>query len=164
MGTQVVNDARWVPDEQTISRLRAAQHTCYATAARRAARLLTATYDQALAPHRLRVGQFSLLYVVTLHGPISLAELAGLLTMDRTTIATNLKPLTREGLLTVEQAKRDRRIRDVSITQAGFTRLMEALPTWEQAQTDFVGALGADRASRLRAELRAVLNAAPKPW
>lgn len=164
MRTQAVNVAPWEPDEQTITTLRATQGTCYATAVRRAARLLTATYDQALAPHRLRVGQFSLLYTVTLHGPIPLVELAGLTAMDRTTMATNLKPLTREGLLTVEQAERDRRIHEVCITQAGVTRLMEALPSWQQAQADFVDVLGADRASHLRAELRAVLDAAPKPW
>lgn len=164
MRTQPVDDVAWAPDAQTVARLRSTQGTCYAAAARRAARLLTATYDQALAPHRLRVGQFSLLYTVALRGPIPLAELAQVMAMDRTTMATNLKPLTREGLLTVQQADRDRRIRDVGITRAGLTRLMAALPAWEQAQAEFADALGDDRAARLRAELHAVLDAAPRPW
>jgi DNA-binding MarR family transcriptional regulator len=135
--------------------------TCFAAAARRAARVLTAAYDQALAPSGLRIGQFSLLHSVALHGPLPLARLAEHLGMDRTTLTRNLKPMVREGLLAVMPGTQDHRVRAVAVTDHGAERLRQALPLWEGAQNDVTSGFGADRAARLRTELKAAAQTGP---
>lgn len=135
--------------------------TCFAAAARRTARVLTAAYDRALAPSGLRIGQFSLLHSVALHGPLPLARLAEHIGMDRTTLTRNLKPMVREGLLTVTPGTQDHRVRAVTVTDDGAERLRQALPLWEGAQTDVTADFGADRAARLRSELKAATQTGP---
>ncbi|MGY0061929.1 MarR family winged helix-turn-helix transcriptional regulator [Streptomyces sp. LZ34] len=141
--------------------LKETEGTCFAAAARRAARLLTAAYDRALAPSGLRIGQFSLLHSVALHGPLPLAQLAEHIGMDRTTLTRNLKPMVREGLLAVTPGAQDHRVRAVAVTNHGAERLLQALPLWEGAQADVAADFGVDRAARLRSELKAVARTGP---
>ena len=76
--------------------------TCNCLALRKASRYLTASYDQALAPIGLRATQFTILQKIIGGGELSIKELAEIIGMDRTTIATNLKPLIRAGLVRVD--------------------------------------------------------------
>lgn len=138
--------------------------TCTASAARRAARYLSAAYDHALAPTGLNVGQFSLLHAIALHGPLALGELATHVATDRTTLGKNLKPLERDGLVTTETSEHDRRVREVSITDAGLDRFLAAIDPWERAQAEFEAEFGANRADALRGELRGVLETGLHAW
>lgn len=137
---------------------------CNCFAARKAARYLTASYDRALAPVRLRATQFTILHKLALHGEMVITKLAETIGMDRTTIASNLKPLERDGLLTVATAAQDRRARNVAITDAGRGRLEEALPLWQSVQARFEDSFGAAEAAELRSRLRAVLGTGLDPW
>ena len=58
---------------------------------------------------------------------MTITGLADVIAMDRTTMASNLKPLVREGLVTVESSAADRRARIAAITPDGLTRLKAAL-------------------------------------
>ncbi len=89
---------------------------CNNLALRKAARYLGATYDKALAPAGLRGTQFSILQRLSAQGEMTITTLADVIAMDRTTMASNLKPLAREGLVTVETSAADRRARIVTIT------------------------------------------------
>ncbi|MFI9547933.1 MarR family winged helix-turn-helix transcriptional regulator [Streptomyces sp. NPDC052016] len=89
---------------------------------------LGATYDKALAPVGLRSTQFSTLQKLHSEGEVTISHLADLIAMDRTTMASHLKPLAREGLVTVETSATDRRARVAAITPEGAARLKEALP------------------------------------
>jgi len=100
---------------------------CNCLAARKAARYLTAAYDKALAPVGLRITQFTILNKLARLGPMTIKRLAAAIAMDRTTLATNLKPLERDGLL-VTAAAEDRRATTIEITKAGRAKLQEALP------------------------------------
>jgi DNA-binding MarR family transcriptional regulator len=84
--------------------------------------------------------------------------------MDRTTMASNLKPLAREGLVTVEPSPTDRRARIAAITPEGLARLKESLPLWRDVQGRFEENFGAEDAARLRATLAAVLDTGFTPW
>ncbi|WP_240797938.1 MarR family winged helix-turn-helix transcriptional regulator [Streptomyces sp. F001] len=139
-------------------------HACNNLALRKAARYLGATYDKALAPVGLRATQFSILQKLSAHGDVTISSLAEMIAMDRTTLATNLKPLAREGLVTVEPSAADRRARIVTITPDGLSRLKAALPLWKAVQAQFEEKFGADEAARLRASLEAVLDTGFKPW
>ncbi|MFJ9820063.1 MarR family winged helix-turn-helix transcriptional regulator [Streptomyces sp. NPDC101151] len=137
---------------------------CNNLALRKAARYLGATYDKALAPVGLRATQFSILQRLSAHGETTITTLADMIAMDRTTMASNLKPLAREGLVTVETSAADRRARIAAITPDGAARLKEALPLWRAVQAEFEESFGAEEAARLRASLEAVLDTGFQPW
>lgn len=84
--------------------------------------------------------------------------------MDRTTMASNLKPLAREGLVTIEPSAVDRRARIVTLTPEGLSRVQEALPLWRAVQARFEETFGDADAARLRASLEAVLETGFEPW
>ncbi|MFD0592352.1 MarR family winged helix-turn-helix transcriptional regulator [Catellatospora coxensis] len=65
---------------------------CNNLALRKAARYLGATYDKALAPSGLRATQFTILQKLNAHGELTIGGLADAMAMDRTTMASNLKP------------------------------------------------------------------------
>jgi DNA-binding MarR family transcriptional regulator len=137
---------------------------CNCTAGRTAARYLTAIYDKALAPVRLRTTQLSVLRRTALLGRTTITALAREIAMDRTTLAANLKPLEREGLLLVRPSATDGRARSIEITEAGLARLEQAVPLWQDAQDRFESAFGPQEAERLRTALLAVLDTGFDPW
>lgn len=137
---------------------------CNSTATRQAARYLSAYYDKTLAAAGLRATQFTILHRLAVDGQMPITALAESNAMDRTTLATSLKPLEREGLVTVRTAERDRRSRTVGITAAGLTKLEEAVPLWQAAQDRFEAAFGSDAAADLRNALRSVLDTGLAPW
>ncbi|MFF0794254.1 MarR family winged helix-turn-helix transcriptional regulator [Streptomyces spiralis] len=137
---------------------------CNNLALRKAARYLGATYDKALAAVGLRATQFSILQQLSAHGAMTITSLADTIAMDRTTMASNLKPLAREGLVTVEPSPTDRRARIAAITPDGLARLKEALPLWKDVQARFEENFGAEDAARLREALTAVLDTGFTPW
>jgi DNA-binding MarR family transcriptional regulator len=137
---------------------------CNNLALRKAARYLGATYDKALAPVGLRSTQFSILQKLHSQGEVTITQLADMIAMDRTTMASNLKPLAREGLVTVETSPADRRARIAAITPEGVVRLKEALPLWRAVQAQFEDNFGTTEAAQLRAALNAVLDTGFEPW
>jgi DNA-binding MarR family transcriptional regulator len=106
---------------------------CACFAVRRAARAITQHYDRALRPTGLRATQFTLLTVLALAGPLPMSRVAGRLGMERTTLTRNLRPLVRQGLVTVGDGD-DRRIRTLTLTTKGRRAAVAALPHWRQAQ------------------------------
>src|SRR5215468_3539004 len=119
---------------------------CNCRALRKASRYLTAAYDQALAPAGLRATQFTILQTLGREGEMMITSLADTMAMDRTTTASNLKPLARDGLVTVEPSTADRRARVVAITADGRDRLREAMPLWRDVQAQFENRYGATEA------------------
>ncbi|MED7828487.1 MarR family winged helix-turn-helix transcriptional regulator [Streptomyces chiangmaiensis] len=140
------------------------EDTCNNLALRKAARYIGATYDKALASVGLRGTQFSILQQLSAHGEMTITALADVIAMDRTTMASNLKPLAREGLVTVETSATDRRARIVTVTPEGVSRMRAALPLWEGVQAQFEESFGVDDAAHLRASLEAVLHTGFQPW
>jgi DNA-binding MarR family transcriptional regulator len=115
--------------------------TCACSNVRKVARAVTQLFDEMLQPTGLRSTQFTLLVAVARLGEAPMTQLSGVLVMDRTTLARNLKPLEHLGLLTVE-AGTDRRRHLVRLTERGSQALASALPYWEQAQQQVVTRLG----------------------
>lgn len=77
--------------------------------------------------------QFTLLVATRTLGPIAISQMAEVLVMDQTMPTRNLKPLEREGLLSVVPGKEDQRSREMSLTSKGLKRLEQALPLWQEA-------------------------------
>ena len=122
---------------------------CVCNKTRKAARVVTRLYDEALRPARLRATQFALLVALGDDGAMSIAALAKLMAMDRSTLTRNLRPLEAGGLV----ARGDegwRRSRSVEITAKGRARLRQGLPLWEAAQSEVLRRLGSANWARVQ--------------
>lgn len=100
---------------------------------RRASRAVTKIYDRALESSGLKATQFSLMMNMDAHGPLNISALAKLLTLDRTTLVRNLKPLEQAGLIAKNPSGNSRE-RQVSLTEKGRHAIALAVPYWKNAQ------------------------------
>ncbi|WP_377292305.1 MarR family winged helix-turn-helix transcriptional regulator [Rhizobium sp. SG2393] len=139
-----------IPFEATLL----VKDTCLCLHAQRAARALARLFDEALKPHGLTNGQFSLMMSLNRPVPAGMADVAHLLAMDRTTLTAALKPLERRGLVTVSEDPKDRRRKVLRLTGEGERLLAGALPVWRDTHAMLDRRL--PDIERLRADLRAV--------
>lgn len=123
---------------------------CNCTKLRRATRHITRFYDACLSESGLRVTQYSILGHLNHRGPKTMMELAELMTMDRATIGHNLRPLERDGLITIQVSEADRRARIVSITDEGLKRIELGRAGWDRAQVEFELQFGTEYAASMR--------------
>src|SRR5262249_56731323 len=75
--------------------------SCACHKVRMAARAVTRSYDEILRPTGLRATQVALLVAVATGEASSIAALAQVLGMDRSTLTRNLGPLESEGLVAI---------------------------------------------------------------
>ena len=132
---------------------------CNCLAVRQAARYITKFYDQFLAASGLRTTQFSILAKLRRLGLMTINALAAEMVMDRTTLGRNILPLERDGLIAVKRGSRDRRSKELRVTEAGEARFRAGVEGWVQAQRQFEKAFGAERTANMRALLHAVAAA-----
>jgi DNA-binding MarR family transcriptional regulator len=135
---------------------------CNCAALRRASRRVSQFYDSALAPSGIKSTQFAIFTEIDMRHdePPTMRDLAEALVMDQSTIGQNLRPLQRDGLISLQQDPSDRRRRFVRLTTPGRERFAAAQPLWAAAQARFEGCFGMQAAAELRAHL---LNIARDP-
>jgi DNA-binding MarR family transcriptional regulator len=126
---------------------------CLCLHIQRAARAVARRFDEALRPFGLTNGQFSLLMSLNRPESPTISEVSALLTMDRTTLTANLKPLSRRGLLEILADEKDRRSRRLKVTDAGRDVLAVALPVWRSTHDELDRLLSNDAPERLRQDL-----------
>ncbi|MDR7145041.1 MarR family winged helix-turn-helix transcriptional regulator [Rhizobium sp. BE258] len=131
---------------------------CNCTKVRRAARTLTRFYDECIAESGVKITQYSLLGYLKHRGPKTMLELADLMAMDRATVGHNLRPLERDGLVTIEVSEKDKRARIVSVTKKGLECITAGRPGWDRAQAAFDRAFGAAAAENLRETMDTVVD------
>ena len=100
---------------------------------RKTARLVAQVYDQQLRPLGLNNTKFTTLATTIMNAPISITDLADLLSTDRTTLTRNIKLLEKDDLLAIEPGD-DSRSRNVVATAQGKKLIKQALPEWKIAQ------------------------------
>ena len=88
-------------------------------------------------------GQFSMLMSLNRPKPATMASVASVLAMDRTTLTAALKTLARRELVVVATDPENRRSRLLSLTDQGRATLAAAVPIWEQTHAELEGLLGA---------------------
>jgi DNA-binding MarR family transcriptional regulator len=138
---------------------------CNYGALRLASRRVSALYDRHLIAVGLTTGQYSILVEIGRLGieeRPTLSRLAEALVMDRSALTHTLKPLVRDGLVSVTKDRRvgaDRRTRLIALTTKGRSRLEHGHRAWRQAQAEFEAGFGSQQATALRALLRLVLDA-----
>ena len=129
---------------------------CLCLHVQRAARVLARRFDDALRPHGLTNGQFSLLMSLNRPEPPAMGPVASLLAMDRTTLTAALKPLERRGLVQITPDPADRRSRVLKLTAKGRKLLAEALPVWKQTHDEIDREMPSTDPEALRQALRAL--------
>jgi DNA-binding MarR family transcriptional regulator len=130
--------------------------TCLCLHAQRAARALARRFDDALRPVGLNNGQFSLMMALNRPEPPTMAPVAELLAMDRTTLTAALKPLSRRGLVEAFADPGDRRGRRLRLTSAGHALLRGAVPIWKSTHAAVEAELQDMDAGSLRAALKSI--------
>lgn len=124
---------------------------------RKASRLLSQVYDQALKPTGLKATQFSLLMAVAGNDGITIGKLARPLGMDRTTLSRNARILEKKGLIRTREGE-DRRTQVLNLTENGAGLLLEAIPLWEQVQKQLIEKIGERQLEELLGSLRDLLR------
>ena len=128
---------------------------CVSFGLRKASRIATKFYDDALRPSGLRNTQFALLGALDNLGEASIGDLSERLATDGTTLTRNLEILVRRGLVENLEAE-DGRVRNVRRTDLGKATYDEAVPLWREAQKLVLDALGQTRWKEMRSELRKI--------
>jgi DNA-binding MarR family transcriptional regulator len=140
----------------------AAPHAaCTCGSLRKASRRISQFYDTALAPVGIKSTQFSILSEVERGsgaGPVTMCELASAMVMDRSTLGHNLRPLERDDLVVLRQARHDRRKHYVELTAKAKSLLPRARRLWRRAENRFETIFGKDPAAELRAVLLNIAN------
>jgi MarR family transcriptional regulator, temperature-dependent positive regulator of motility len=93
--------------------------------------------------------QYAALVAVSTNPAIDQVTLAGLIAYDRTTITGVVDRLVQKGLVARQESRRDRRARELKITDAGRRALRGMMPAVEAAQDILVRGLNDKEAKEL---------------
>ena len=117
---------------------------CACANLRRATRLVTQLYEDALRPAGITGPQFTLLQALKLAPGISQKQLGEMLGTDSTTLTRTLAPMRKRGWLDSRPAS-DRRALRLGLSKSGERKYEMTLPYWQAAQKRLKQALGETR-------------------
>jgi DNA-binding MarR family transcriptional regulator len=141
----------------TIEACQSAARVCICFTLRKAVRVATQIFDEALRPVDLRCTRFVTLLAIRLLGATDMGTLAESGVSDPTTVSCGVKPLRRRGLIT-RAVGVDQRKRLIMLTPAGYQILSDAYPYWQSAQADIARWLGQRRLDALHEGLNALVE------
>ncbi|MDO8271006.1 MAG: MarR family winged helix-turn-helix transcriptional regulator [Gammaproteobacteria bacterium] len=128
---------------------------------RRAARAVSKQYGAAMKDSDVQATQFSVLFILSKSGALSITDLANKMGLDRTSMSRNLTPLQSHGYISVSDEGMTR-AREVTITEAGNKALQDLMPMWRKAQAEFAEHLGVADTALLIELLRRVATIGTK--
>ena len=114
---------------------------CMCASFRRASRLLSQLYEDALRPLGLRATQFTILQAFSLAGEVTQGQLGQMLGMDSTTLTRTLTIMSRQGWIAKRRGE-DRREWRMRLSKKGEAQFKTAIPLWQQAQDGLRDRLG----------------------
>jgi DNA-binding MarR family transcriptional regulator len=135
-------------------------HKCTSLNLRRAARAASQFLENYLQPLGLHSSQFGILNCVSRFGSITMTSLAEEMSLDRTTVTRNLQIMERDGMVEVFEGK-DRRVREIALTDYGKEVLSRAIPLWQQAEADLDALLTEEQRKAILTIVSAVSFATP---
>ena len=116
---------------------------CVGYRVRRLSRVVSAIYDDAFGPLKLKISQFGILAMLSRRGPSSAVDLCRVVMMDKSTASRNLQRMRQRGWISVLQDSAGPG-QKVSLTAQGAQVLQKAYPPWRMAQEEATRRLGAD--------------------
>jgi DNA-binding MarR family transcriptional regulator len=111
---------------------------------RRASRVLSQIYDDAMRPFGLRMTQASILQALSLTGEKLQGDIAALLALDSTTLTRSIGILRKRGWIRRRKGA-DRRENWLSISKSGEAELARIQPAWTAVQKQVRSTLGEAR-------------------
>lgn len=131
---------------------------CNLIALRQAARQATQFYETFYESVGLRATQFGILQRLDGSEPVSINELAMAMVMDAATMGRAIKPLERDGYVSIGPG-RDGRTRALKLTRSGAAKLKSGWAAWRKATEAFEARIGGPEISEsLRNSLRHVVR------
>ncbi|HTJ94804.1 MAG TPA: MarR family winged helix-turn-helix transcriptional regulator [Pararobbsia sp.] len=132
----------------------------YELALRRAARYVSQQYAQKLDKIGITPPQFTILRKIARHEGLLMEDLVEEVVTDRSTLVRAVQILRKGGFVTSEVVQPGRR-NVFSLTPRGVACVARAREIWSEAQAEFEGRFGSERARRLRAELFGITRYQP---
>ena len=117
------------------------------------ARAVSRVYAEEMRSCGVKRSQFNILAVLMHTESITLSDFAERLFMERTTLSRNLKPLVKQGYVSVILSASDARVREISLTRKGIKKFREALELWRKAQEKLLRIYGEENWRKLEASL-----------
>jgi DNA-binding MarR family transcriptional regulator len=114
---------------------------CYAVRVRMLGRALTAMYDRALSDRGVSTAQLNILVFVGKVGACSPSDIGKGLSMERSTVSRNIRPLLDHGWLGAEETASGR-VQTLRLRPSGRKMLSSVLPAWRRAQAEAATLLG----------------------
>lgn len=121
---------------------------CLNFSMRKANRTLNKIYDRHLQGCGLKGGQFSILRVIDHYKQTTNSELQEAMSIDQTTLSRNLKPLIRDGYISVSQGD-DLRVKLLSLSAEGKSLFKEGTKYWQRAQKEVMQKLGKENTEKV---------------
>lgn len=131
-------------------------NSCLCSKLRATSRSVSRVYDLALKPVGIKSNQMTILIAVSLMGPASITRLSQQLSMERTTLTRNLRPLVAANLL--QKTDGHGRTRELTLTEQGREMLDKAKPLWDRAQQQLIKQLGEDSSIEISSLLKQILD------
>ena len=130
--------------------------SCNVFALRQAARFVSQLYERHLSAVGMTSSQFTLFSVLDQAPGVTMARMAEITVMDRTSLVRAIKPLIRDGFLVDKPVSPGARQKGLWLTAAGKQKYAAAVPLWEAAQQEYEALVGKERAALLRTELMSI--------
>ena len=131
---------------------------CNNSELRKAARNLGQLFDDVVGGSGMRSSQLGLLFQIEATRGPTMKALAKIIVMDLSALGHTLKPLVRDGYVTLVADERDGRVKRVFLTEAGKAKTAEGLDLWRVAQGRVEAVLGSDTALALRQALAMIAS------
>jgi len=130
---------------------------CLSLNLRKANRVMSQIYDHYLAECGIKGTQFAILRATTFLGQTTNKQLQEVLVLDQTTLSRNLKPLLRDGFISVQEGD-DRRVKVLSLSRDGVKLFEQAKAQWQQAQIEVKAKLGEKNTALLHSLSTAIVS------
>jgi DNA-binding MarR family transcriptional regulator len=127
---------------------------CVAQNLRRAARLVTRRYEEALRPVDLTASQFTILQALQGGRKVPQGMLANILGFEQTTLTRLAALMLKRALIKSEPDPDDKRGRLLSVSKDGATLYEQAAPLWQKAQDLTLGRMPLDAWHGVRKALK----------
>jgi DNA-binding MarR family transcriptional regulator len=116
-----------------------------------------------LRPHGISWGGFSLLFNLWVAGPehpMEIRELAGAMSCSRPSVSSLCDTLQRAGLIVRREGAQDRRLVEVSLTQAGQRTIADLFRPFNAGERALVAGLTGEQQHQLAGLLRCLVRSA----
>ena len=132
---------------------------CACSSVRRAARVLSRTYDASLASSGMNITQFAVMRAVRRHPGEPLTRVAEDLAMDRTSLYRELNSAQRKNWIKIRKDD-DGRSRNAVVTEKGRNAMAKVDIDWVSIQTGVVERFGREKWKAFSAELKRLTECA----